>query len=78
MLRLIGDALRTLYQCKDSGITLERIWDYNQNIPSERSSFWATTRSQGKFAPKLTTIMPKQICDQLCSWLPSQSREFDN
>jgi hypothetical protein len=36
-----------------------------QNTLSGRSSFWAMTRSEGKFALKLSTIMAKEVYDQL-------------
>jgi hypothetical protein len=73
--------VKTPYQCKDkwdhTHKDFKKLWDYEQNTPSEKSSFWAMTRSEGKSALKLSTIMVKEVYDQLCSRLPGQSREFD-
>jgi hypothetical protein len=41
----------------------KKVWNYEQNTPSRRSSFWAMTRSEGKPALKLRKIMPKQVYD---------------
>ena len=48
----------------------KRMWDYEQNIPNGRSSFWTMTRLKDKSTLKLNTMVPKQVYDQLCSKLP--------
>jgi hypothetical protein len=50
----------------------KKMWDYEQNTPSGRSSFWTMTGSKDKSALKLNTIMLKQVYDQLCSKLASE------
>jgi hypothetical protein len=73
--------VRTPGQCKDkwdhTRKDFKKVWNYEQNTPSGRSNFWAMTGSEGKSTLKLSTIMAKDVYDQLCSWLPGQSREFD-
>jgi hypothetical protein len=75
------DVVKTLDQCKDkwdyTRKDFKKVWDYEKHTPSGRLSFWAMTGSEGKSALKLSTIMAKEVYDQLCSWLPCQSREFD-